>query len=31
MPSLKRLKLISEEEFEALAAMDEKRWQENHN
>lgn len=31
MPKLKKLKLISEEEFEGLAAMDEKRWKEQKN
>ncbi|MCL5244348.1 GLPGLI family protein [Cellulophaga sp. 20_2_10] len=31
MPNLKRLKLISEEKFEALAEIDEKRWQKKHN
>ena len=31
MPKLKKKKLISEEEFEGLAAMDEKRWQEKKN
>jgi len=31
LPELKKKKLITEEEFEALAAMDEKRWQEQQD
>lgn len=30
MPRLKKKKLITEEEFEALAAADEKRWRDKH-
>ncbi len=30
MPKLKKKKRITEEEFEALAAEDEKRWRDKH-